>query len=160
VDVNRVPAGYDGTGLTPPAIRPAESIWPSLAVSPSGHVFVGAYVGDVVSPWISCAAYDPRGSINCVTPGPTIDNTELDYAVTDVTTGVTANATTQPVNTRYNFRGGFIGDYTGMAVGSDNIAHPLWTDTNNAQKANWFFGSDFGGILVSQQDVVSTPVAY
>lgn len=24
--------------------------------------------------------------------------------------------------------GAFIGDYTGVAVGSDNVAHPIWTD--------------------------------
>jgi hypothetical protein len=158
--VNRVPAGYAGSALTPPAVRPAESIWPAIAVSPTGRVFVAAYVGDVVSPWISCAAFDPKGSINCLTPGPTVDNTKLDYVVTDVTTGVTKTATTQSVNTRYMFRGGFIGDYTGMAVGSDDVAHPLWTDTNNSQQATWFFGTNFGGILVNQQDVVTARVAY
>ncbi|OLE22790.1 MAG: hypothetical protein AUG44_23990 [Actinobacteria bacterium 13_1_20CM_3_71_11] len=160
VDVTRTPAGYDGSGLTPPAPRPAESIWPSVAVSPSGRVFIGAYVGDVVSPWQSCAAYDPKGSINCLTPGPVVDNTKLDYVVTDVTTNTTRTVTTQPINTRYMFRGGFIGDYTDMAVGSDNVAHPLWTDTNNAQQAFWFYGTNFGGVLVSQQDVATTRVGY
>ena len=42
--------------------------------------------------------FDPKGSINCLTPGPTVDNTKLDYVVTDVTTGVTNNATTQSIN--------------------------------------------------------------
>jgi len=58
------------------------------------------------------------------------------------------------------FHGGFIGDYTDMAVGSDNVAHPLWTDTNNAQRVFWFYGTNFGGILVSQQDIVTVRVAY
>jgi hypothetical protein len=160
VDVNRVATGYAGTGLTPPAARPAESIWPAVAVSPNGRVFVGAYVGDVVAPWQSCAKFDPNGSIHCLTPGPTIDNTKLDFVVTDVTTGVTHNVTTQPINTRYMFRGTFIGDYTGMAAGSDDVAHPLWTDTNNAQSVSWFFGTDFGGLPASQQDVVTERVTY
>ena len=36
VDVNRVPVGYDSTTPPAPAVRPAESIWPSIAVSPTG----------------------------------------------------------------------------------------------------------------------------
>jgi hypothetical protein len=160
VDALRTPVGYDGSGLTPPAATPAESIWPSIAISPSGKVFMGAYVGDVVSPWQSCAAFDPKGSINCLTPGPVVHNTKLDYVVTDLTTGVTQTVTTKPINTRYMFRGGFIGDYTDMSVGSDNVAHPFWTDTNNAQNAYWFYGTNFGGVLVSQQDVVTVGVSY
>jgi hypothetical protein len=160
VDADRVPVGYAGSGLTPPAVRPAESIWPSIAVAPSGKVFVGAYVGDVATPWQSCAKYDPNGSIHCLTPGPAIDNTKLDYVVTDVATATTKTVTTQPINTRYMFRGRFIGDYTDMAVGSDGVAHPFWTDTNNAQTASWFYGTNFGGVLVSQQDVVTDRVTY
>ena len=25
----------------------------------------------------------------------------------------------------------FMGDYTGLAIGSDNVAHPAWADTRN-----------------------------
>ena len=89
-----------------------------------------------------------------------MDNTKLDYRVTDLGTGVTRTVTTQPVNTRYMFRGGFIGDYTDMSAGSDGVAHPLWTDSNNAQHAFWFYGTNFGGVLVSQQDVVTVRVSY
>ncbi|OLE28684.1 MAG: hypothetical protein AUG44_06760 [Actinobacteria bacterium 13_1_20CM_3_71_11] len=160
VDVARTPVGYAGTGLTPPAARPAESIWPSVTVSPTGKVFIGAYVGDVVSPWQSCATYDPKGSVNCQTTGPLVNNTKLDYVVTDLSSGVTGTATTQSINTRYQFRGGFIGDYTDMSAGSDGVAHPFWTDTNNAQHVSWWYGSNFGDLLVSQQDVVTTRVTY
>ena len=90
----------------------------------------------------------------------TVNNAKLDYVVTDLTTHTTNTVTTLPINTRYMFHGGFIGDYTDMAVGSDNVAHPLWTDTNNAQRAFWFYGTNFGGILVSQQDIVTVRVAY
>jgi hypothetical protein len=46
-----------------------------------------------------------------------------------------------------------------MAAGSDGVAHPLWTDTNNAQQAYWFYCANFGGVRVSQQDVVTARVA-
>ncbi len=160
VDALRTPVGYAGSGLTPPAATPAESIWPSIAVSPTGRVFMGAYLGDVVSPWQSCTTFDPNGTIHCLTPGPVVNNTKLDYVVSDLTTGVTQTVTTKPINTRYMFRGGFIGDYTDMSAGSDNVAHPLWTDSNNAQSAYWFYGTNFGGVLVSQQDVVTVRVNY
>ena len=52
----------------------------------------------------------------------TVNNTKLDYVVTDLTTHTTNTVTTLPINTRYMFHGGFIGDYTDMAVGSDNVA--------------------------------------
>ena len=48
--------------------------------------------------------------------------------------------TTNPINTRYHFGGGFIGDYTDLAVGSDNKFHALWTDTNNVQTVVWWYG--------------------
>jgi hypothetical protein len=96
----RTSVGHAGSGLIPPAVTPAESIWPSVAASSTSRVFVGAYVGDVVSPWQSCAAYDPKGSINCLTPGPAVNNTKLDYVVTDLGTHTTQAVTTQPINTR------------------------------------------------------------
>ena len=37
--------------------------------------------------------------------------------------------TTQHINTRYGFGGGFFGDYTDMSASSDNVSHALWTDS-------------------------------
>jgi len=52
-------------------------------------------------------------------------------------------------------RRGFIGDYTGLAVGSDNVFHALWTDTNNKQTVTWFYGFEFVLTLINQEDVLS-----
>jgi hypothetical protein len=45
---------------------------------------------------------------------------------------------------------GFNGDYTGLAVGPDNVAHPIWSDTRNA-----VVEPDFNGATVDE-DVFTT----
>jgi hypothetical protein len=72
--------------------------------------------------------------------------------VTDI---VTQKRSTHPINTRNGFGGGFIGDYTGLAVGSDNVFHALWTDTNNKQTVTWFYGFEFVPTVINQEDVVT-----
>jgi hypothetical protein len=84
-----------------------------------------------------------------------VHNARLDYYVADLTTGVSQRVSTHPTNTRHGFGGGFIGDYTGLAVGSDNIFHALWTDTNNQQTVVWFYGFEFVPTPINQQDVVT-----
>jgi len=66
---NRVADGYPAGGLTAPAVRPADTFWPGVAISPSGKVYMSAYAADVVSPWRTCAAGPPppEGRINCTT---------------------------------------------------------------------------------------------
>jgi hypothetical protein len=161
-ETNRTAVGYpatnpDGSVLNAPAARKADTLWPGVAVSPSGKVYMSAYSADVVSPWQTCAAgpQPPVGRITCDTLGKYINNARLDYYVTDLTTGKTEKATTQPINTRYGFGGGFIGDYTCLAVGSDDTYHALWTDTNNVQKVTWFYGAEFVPTDIHQQDVVT-----
>jgi len=160
--LNRTAIGYpvtqpDGSTLNAPAPRRVDTLWPSVAVSPSGRVYMSAYAADVVSPWQTCAAGPPApvGRIECDTLGKYINNARLDYAVRDLTTGVTNTVTTHPINTRYHFGGGFIGDYTDIAVGSDNVFHAFWTDTNNIQTVVWWYGFKFVPTLVHQQDVVT-----
>ena len=51
--------------------------------------------------------------------------------------------------------GGFIGDYTGLAVGSDNVFHAFWTDTNEKQDVVWFYGFEFVPTSINQEDVVT-----
>ncbi|TMD09527.1 MAG: exo-alpha-sialidase [Chloroflexi bacterium] len=147
----------DGTTLNAPAARRADTFWPAVAVSPSGRVYLSAYAADVVSPWQTCAhpVPPPVGRINCLALGNYINNARLDYVVRDLTTGVTNAVTTHPINTRYHFGGGFIGDYTDIAVGSDNAFHALWTDTNNVQSVTWWYGFQFVPTSVHQQDVVT-----
>jgi hypothetical protein len=155
---NRTAIGYPAPdGLTAPAAHRVDTFWPGVAISPSGRVYMSAYAADVVSPWQTCAAGPPppEGRINCMTLGPYIHNARLDYDVTDLTTSATGIVTTQPINTRYHFGGGFIGDYTDVAVGSNNTFHALWTDTNNVQNVEWWYGLEFVPTAVHQQGVVT-----
>jgi hypothetical protein len=157
----RTPIGYPqaqpggGTLDAPSPAGPVEDIFPAVSVDADGHVYLGAYRGTVVSPWQTCAAgpAPPEGRINCTTLGPYINNTRLDYVVSDLSTATTV--TTQHINTRYGFGGGFFGDYTDMATGSDNVFHAFWTDSNNEQTVTWFYGLEFTPTLIHQQDVVT-----
>lgn len=156
----RLPVGYsDNSGISAPAPAPADSVYPAVSVGSNGAAYFSSYLADVVSPWQSCAKYDPHGSINCLVPGPNINNSKLNYIVSRLGGG-TQVATTASINTRYQFRGGFIGDYTDLAVGSDNVAHPMWTDTNNTQNVNWFYGTNFNGLPANQQDVVTNALHF
>jgi hypothetical protein len=155
---NRTASGYPAPdGLTAPAPRRVDTFWPGVAISPSGRVYMSAYAADVVSPWQTCASAPPppEGRINCITLDDYIHNARLDYYVADLTTAGSNKVTTQPINTRYGFGGGFIGDYTAIAVGSDNTFHALWTDTNNVQHVVWWYGLQFVPTAVHQQDVVT-----
>ena len=156
---NRAPIGYpvSGSSLTLDTHR-VDTFWPGVAVSPSGRVYMSAYAADVVSPWQTCAkpaSPTAVGRINCLQLGPYVNNARLDYAVNDLSTGVSKLVTTQPINSRYQFGGGFIGDYTDVAVGSDNTFHAFWTDTNNQQTVVWWYGFQFVPTSVHQQDVVT-----
>jgi len=75
--------------------------------------------------------------------------------VNDLTTGVTNPATTHPINSRYGFGGGFFGDYTDIAAGSDDVFHALWTDSNNVQSVVWFYGFEFAPTPIHQQDIAT-----
>jgi hypothetical protein len=158
----RTAVGYpvtqpSGGTLNAPAARRVDTFWPGVAVSQSGRVYMSAYAADVVSPWQECASSPPppEGRINCTTLGDYIDNARLDYAVNDMTTGVGNTVTTHPINSRYGFGGGFIGDYTDIAVGSDNVFHTFWTDTNATQNVVWWYGLEFVPTSIHQQDVVT-----
>jgi hypothetical protein len=165
---SRTAIGYpvtqpDGSTLNAPAARPVDTLWPGVAVSPSGRVYMSAYAADVVSPWQTCAAGPPapEGRINCTTLGNYINNARLDYDVTDLSTNVTPQVvSTHPINTRNGFGGGFIGDYTDLAVGSDNTFHAFWTDTNNKQYVTWFYGLQFVPTLINQEDVVTASAKF
>jgi len=160
---NRAALGYpvtnpDGTTLNAPS-NPGrvETFWPGVAISASGRVYMSSYAADVVSPWQTCASSPPapEGRINCTTLGNYINNARLDYYVANVGAGTSQKVSTHPINTRYHFGGGFIGDYTDLAVGSDNTFHALWTDTNNVQTVVWWYGIQFTPTQVHQQDVVT-----
>jgi len=159
---NRTADGYpvtqpDGTTLAAPSARKVDTFWPGVAVSPSGRVYMSSYGADIVSPWQTCktAPPPPEGRINCTTLDGYIHNARLDYFVANIGAGTSQKVSTHPINSRYHFGGGFIGDYTDLAVGSDNTFHALWTDTNNVQTVEWWYGFHFTPTKVHQQDVVT-----
>src|SRR6266850_6570250 len=145
---NRTASGYPVTQqnssvLNAPAARPVDTFFTAVAISPSGRVYMSGYAADIDSPWQTCATpASPTavGRINCLALGPYINNAGLDYAVADLTNGITELVTTHPINSRYGFGGGFFGDYSDIAVGSDGVFHAFWTDTNNQQTVVWCYG--------------------
>ena len=150
--------GCDGSPFNAPSPTGAiEDVFPAASASANGHVYLGAYRGDVVSPWQVCFAGPPppEGRINCTFLGPYINNTRLDYFVRDVTTNTTNTVSTHPINTRYHFGGGFFGDYTDMSSDSTGTFHAFWTDSNNVQNVVWWYGLQFVPTPVHQQDVVT-----
>jgi hypothetical protein len=159
----RTPIGYpvtqpDGSTLDAPATaRRVDTQWPGVAISDSGAVYMSAYGADVVSPWQTCAnaPVPPEGRINCLELGPYINNARLDYFVRRIGSNEERMVSTHPINTRNGFGGGFIGDYTGLSVGSDNRYHAFWTDTNNKQIVTWFYGFQFTPTPINQEDVVT-----
>lgn len=159
----RTAVGYpvnqpDGSGtLDAPAARRVDTLWPGVDVSPSGDVYMSAYGADVVSPWQTCDSgpVPPVGRIACDTLGNYIHNARLDYYVTKIGSGTEQKVSTHPINTRNGFGGGFIGDYTDIAVGKDGAYHAFWTDTNNKQSVVWFYGFEFVPTPINQEDVVT-----
>lgn len=157
---DRAAEGYpvtnpDGTVVSAPSpTGPIEDIFPAVDVGNDGKVVFGAYRGDVVSPWQTCAdePEPPVGRIACDALGNYIDNTRLDYVVTDLST--TEAVSTHPINTRNGFGGGFFGDYTDLSIGSDGTFHAFWTDSNNKQTVTWFYGVQFEPTPINQEDVV------
>jgi hypothetical protein len=159
----QTPDGYpvtqpNGTTLSAPTNpRRVDTLWPGVAVSQSGDIYMSAYGADVVSPWQTCAKGPPPpvGRIDCDALGNYINNARLDYFVTKLASSAELMVSTHPINTRYGFGGGFFGDYTDLDVGSDNCFHAFWTDTNNEQTVVWFYGFQFVPTLIHQQDVVT-----
>jgi hypothetical protein len=160
---NRTADGYpvtnpDSTTLNAPnPTGPIEDVFPAASASANGDVYLGAYRGDYVSPWQTCASGPPApvGRITCDTLGNYIHNTRLDYFVRDVTTATTNTVSTHPINTRYQFGGGFFGDYTDMSADSVGNFHAFWTDSNNVQNVVWWYGFQFVSTPIHQQDVVT-----
>ena len=151
-----VPQPSGGT-LNAPAALPVEQIFLAVAVAPNGRVYISSYSADAVSPWQTCAAGPPppSGRIACNTLGDYINNARLNYKVRDLTTSVTEDVNTHLINTRLGFGGGFFGDYTDIAVGSNNVFHALWTDSNNRQTVVWFYGFEFTPTQINQEDIVT-----
>jgi len=151
----------DGSTLNAPSPTPRDdAVFPSVAAAPTGQVYMSAYIADVISPWQTCATpASPTavGRIDCLSLGNFISNARLDYAVADLSSGVSVSniVTSQPINSRYQFGGGFMGDYTGIAADSNGNFHAVWTDTNNLQTVVWWYGFQFEPTSIHQQDIAT-----
>ncbi len=126
-----VQSSMDGVTWTPKTrvtAGSADRIYPAIAAN-DGNVIVSFYTRE----------YAPSG--------------EIDYAYVKsndagATWSSTVRLTEESSDPAIQFTlGGFIGDYTGVAVGSDNVAHPVWTD---------FRGHP--GVTSPNQDAVTTAV--
>jgi hypothetical protein len=147
-----------GGTLNAPSARRIDTLWPGVAISPLGRVYMSAYVADTVSPWQTCASPatpSAVGRIDCLALGDYIHNARLNYAVANLGSGAAQLVSTHPINTRHGFGGGFFGDYTDIAAGSDNRFHAFWTDSNNKQSIVWWYGFQFVPTLTNQEDVVT-----
>ncbi len=158
---SRTAAGYpatnpDGSMLNAPAAHRVDMVFPAVAAGPNGAIYVSTYAADVVSPWQTCKSgpAPPEGRIACDVLGNYINNGRLDYVVTDLATGVTKTVSTHLINTRNGFGGGFFGDYTDLAIGTDGHYHAVWTDSNNKQDVVWFYAFEFVPTTINQEDIV------
>jgi hypothetical protein len=105
----------------------------------SAPAFVSSVSGDQFYPW---AAFGPDGTVNVSYLDRSYDATNSKYGVTLARLGPTGGSfrlqrvdtgLSDPNHARWfsGATGGktlFLGDYTGLAIGSDGVAHPLWTD--------------------------------
>ncbi len=97
-----------------------------------------ARLGDQFYPW---GAVGPDGTLNVSFMDRSYDPANSQYGITLARAPVHGSITLQRVDTGlsdpnharwFSSRTGgkttFLGDYTGLAVGSDGVAHPVWTD--------------------------------
>ena len=97
----------------------ADKVYPAVAAN-GGKIAVSYYT----------RAYSPDTAV-CAANGTTIGQPVcLDVAARGSSDGFGAETrlTTESSNPFIQFNGTFIGDYTGIAMGSDGLAHPVWTD--------------------------------
>lgn len=103
-----------------------DEVFPWIAAN-GGRTAVSFYTR-AYDPW------DPSGRTGAARFG-----VGLDYALAQPTDTAITRLTTQTSDPRIQFTsvgavtnnllsGVFIGDYTGLAIGSDGVAHPVWTD--------------------------------
>jgi hypothetical protein len=108
----------------------------------SRPVFVSRAANDQFFPW---AAVAPNGTLEVVFMDRSYDTANSKYGITLARGTRTFTATrvdtglSDPNDARWFAVGGqtaFLGDYNGLAIGSDGIAHPFWTDMRRVVTVN------------------------
>ena len=137
--------------------RERRNLWTGLAFTSPWIVGLGAFTlyPVLASFYYSFCDYSVLTKPVFIGLGNYTDNARLDYVITDLSTAAMQTLTTHPINTQVQFGGGFIGDYTDLAVGSDGMFHAVWTDTNNKQNVVWFYGYEFVPTSINQEDIVT-----
>jgi hypothetical protein len=74
--------------------------------------------------------------------------------------GIKSGKPSERARAAIGFGGGFFGDCTDLAVGSDNVFHAFWTDSNNKQSVVWFHGFQFVPTPINQEDVAAASGNY
>jgi hypothetical protein len=119
----------NGTGFTAPqVVSGGDVVFPSVAVR-AGKIAVSYYTRALADNTAVCHVV--TGNAPGTPPATSGTNVCLDYAARTSTDGfaVETRLTSQSSNPYVEFAdGGFIGDYTQIAYGSDGVAHPTWTD--------------------------------
>jgi hypothetical protein len=107
----------------------ADRVFPAVGAH-DGHVAVGYYTTGYSSSNPACFVKIPDGTTGAQAV-PSATSVCLDYAARTSWTGFSRERrlTSEGSNPYVQFAdGGFIGDYTQVAVGSDGVAHAAWTD--------------------------------
>jgi hypothetical protein len=113
----------------------------------SQPAFVSRAANDQFYPW---AAVAPSGTLEVVYMDRSYDAANSKYGITlarGVTTFTAARVDTglsDPNNARWfavNGQTTFLGDYNGLAVGSNGVAHPFWTDMRRVVTVNHATGT-------------------
>src|SRR3989454_4147556 len=136
--------------------------FPAGAVAPNGDVYA-AWSTEALNTATSYGVDTSCFSSNTVchaavywsestNAGATWSTPQLAFAALDA---YSQTVTTHLINSRYHFGGDFIGDYTDLAVDSNNNFHAVWCDTNNVQTVVWWYGFQFVPTTVHQQDIVT-----
>ncbi|TMK69710.1 MAG: exo-alpha-sialidase [Actinobacteria bacterium] len=111
----------------------------------SAPVAVSSAANDQFYPW---AAVAPDGTLEVVYFDRSYDAANSKYGVTLAKLGGSAQRVdtglSDPNNARWFSVSGetaFLGDYNGLAIGSDGVAHPFWTDMRRVVTVNHATGT-------------------
>ena len=109
----------------------SDTVFPAVGIN-DGRIAVSYYVADTTSANDACYVKIPDDATG---PGPfwepTADSVCLAYAMRDSGSGFGTEhlLTSEPSNPYVQFaNGSFIGDYSQVVIGTDNVAHAAWTD--------------------------------
>ena len=121
-----------GAAVTRVTTSGTDKVYPSVAAN-GGKVVVSYYTRDyaIASTAAICHLRTNDNPGGVIPPSPSTNSVCLDYAAKIGTDNFAAQTrlSTQSSNPFIQFaNGSFIGDYSQIALGTDNVAHAAWTD--------------------------------